>query len=195
MVWTDKVRSCVDWSEQDRARLAELRSWLGPRREEMIDDLGDQLIEFNGVQPLMTNVRFAQRLRRVLREWLMGMLSGTFDEVYIDKRITLGQKLAEVDLSFEDVILLEGMTRQRLFELAQERLDGQPQRLSSMMHTLNKALNCDLALVYTGCLDIRDAEMERALLDRFLNVTGFSPTLYESLVEAWRWNQQQTERV
>jgi hypothetical protein len=193
MVWTDKVRSCVDWSKQDRARLAELRGWLDPRREEIIDDLGDQLIQFDGVQPLMTNARFARRLRGVVREWLTGLLVGTFDEVYVDKRITLGQKLAEVDLAFEDVILLEGIMRQHLFEVAQERLDGQPQRLSSMMHTLNKALNCDLALVYTGCLDIRDAEMERALLDRFLTVTGFSPTLYESLVEAWRWKQQQPE--
>jgi hypothetical protein len=193
MVWTDKVRSCFDWSEQDRARLAELRDWLDPRSEEIIEDLGDQLVQFDGVGPLMTNTRFARRLRGVLREWLTGLLDGTFDDAYIDKRKALGQKLAEVDLTFEDVILLEGMTRQRLFELAREQLDGQPQRLSSMMHTLNKALNCDLALVYAACLDIRDAEMERTMLDRFLTVTGFSPTLYESLVEAWRWNQQQAE--
>jgi hypothetical protein len=120
----------------------------------------------------------------------MGLLDGTFDDATIEKRQALGRKLADVDLAFEDVILLEGRARQHLFELAQQKLVDQPQRLSSMMHTLNKALDCDLALVYVGCLDIRDAEMERALLDRFLAVTGFSPTLYESLVEAWRWSQQ-----
>lgn len=190
MVWTEKVRSCVDWSEQDRARLAELRDWLAPRTEEIIADLGEQLIQFNGVRPLMTNARFARRLHTVLREWLTGLLDGTFDEATIEERQALGRKLADVDLAFEDVILLEGMARQRLLELAQENLDGQPLRLSAMMHTLNKALDCDLALVYVGCVDIRDEEMERALLDRFLAVTGFSPTLYESLVEAWRWTQQ-----
>ena len=193
MVWTDKVRACVDWSEEDRARLAEVRGWLDPRSDEVIEDLGDQLIQVNGARSLMTNARFTRRLRSVLREWLTGVLCGTFDDAYSENRKTLGRKLADVDLGFEDVILLEQMAVERLFELAQERLDGQPQRLSSLMQTLNKAMNCDLALVYDGCLDVRDAEMERALLDRFLTVTGFSPTLYESLVEAWRWNQQQAE--
>jgi hypothetical protein len=193
MAWTDRVKLCVDWSDQDRARLAELRDWLDPRSEEVIDELGDRLIEFNGVAPLMTNARFARRLRSVLQEWLVGVLDGTFGEAYVDGRKALGQRLATVDLGFEDVILLEGITRQRLFELAQEKLHGQPQRLSCMMHTLNKALNCSLALVYAGCIDVRDAEMERTLLDRFLTVTGFSPTLYENLFEAWRWNQQRAE--
>jgi len=193
MVWTDKVRACFDWSEEDRARLAEVRSWLNPRSDEVIEDLGDQLIQVNGARSLMSNARFTRRLRGVIHEWLTGVLSGAFDEAYSDKRRTLGKRLADVDLGFEDVILLEEMARQRLFELAQEQLADQPHRLSSLMQTLNKALSCDLALIYDGCLDIRDAEMERALLDRFLTVTGFSPTLYESLVEAWRWNQQQVE--
>jgi hypothetical protein len=190
MVWTEKVRSCVDWSEQDRTRLAKLHDWFAPRSEEFVEVLGEQLIQLNGVRPLMTNTRFARRLHGVLREWLVGLLDGAFDDAHIEERQALGRKLADVDLAFEDVILLEGMVRRRLFELAQEKLDGQPRRLSSMMHTLNKALDCDLALVYVGCLDSRDARMEQALLDRFLTVTGFSPTLYESLVEAWRWSQQ-----
>ena len=193
MVWTDKVRSCFDWSDEDRARLAELRSCLNPRRDEVIEDLGDQLIQVNGARSLMSNARFTRRLRGVIHDWLTGVLSGAFDETYSDERRTLGKKLADVDLGFEDVILLEEMARQRLFELVQEQLGDQPHRLSSLMQTLDKAMSCDLALVYDGCLDIRDAHMERAMLDRFLTVTGFSPTLYESLAEAWRWNQQQAE--
>ena len=193
MVWTDKVRACFDWTEEDRALLAEVRGWLDPRSDEVIDDLGDQLIQVNGTRSLMTNARFTRRLRGVLREWLTGVLSGAFDDAHSEDRRTLGRKLAGVDLGFEDVILLEEMARQRLFELAQEQLEDQPHRLSSLMQTLNKALSCDLALVYDGCLDIRDAEMERALLDRFLAVTGFSPTLYESLAEAWRWNRQEDQ--
>jgi hypothetical protein len=193
MAWTDRVKSSVDWTEQDRARLAELRDWLAYCSEEVVEELGERLIQFNGVRPLMTNLRFAQRLHDVLREWLLGLLEGTFDGSYAEERRALGRKLADVDLGFEDVILLEGMARRRLFELAQEELAGQPQRLTATIHTLNKALDCDQALVYAGCLEVRDTEMERALLDRFLTVTGFSPTLYESLVETWRWNQQRAE--
>jgi hypothetical protein len=58
------------------------------------------------------------------------------------------------------------------------------------MCTLDKALNLDLALIYSAYLEVRDAEMERALLDRFLSVTGFSRTLYENLVEARGWSRE-----
>jgi hypothetical protein len=156
----------------------------------MIEDLAERLIKSNGAQPLMRNARFIQRLHDVLREWLVGLLEGPFDDDRAERRRALGQRLADADLTFEDVILLEGMTRQQLFSLAERRLGEQPQELSSTVRTLNKVMTYDRGLVYAGCLDLHDAELEDALLDRFLTVTGFSPTLYESLAEAWRWNQE-----
>ncbi len=192
MAWADKARLCVDWSEGDRARLAELRTWLDLQSEEIIKDLAERLFKSNGAQPLLRNARFAQRLHDVLREWLTGLVEGPYGDGHAERRRALGRKLADVDLTFEDVILLEGMTRQQLFALAQRRIGERSQEFSLTMHTLNKAMTYDRGLVYAGCLDLHDAELEHALLDRFLNVTGFSPTLYESLVEAWRWNQERT---
>ncbi|MEA3374593.1 MAG: protoglobin domain-containing protein [Chloroflexota bacterium] len=187
MAWAEKVRSCVDWSEGDRARLQEVRGWLDADRERMIEDLGEQVVEFNGAQALKTNARFMRRLHGLLREWLEGLLGGTFDGPSVRGREALGRELAHVDLTFEDVILLEGMTRERLYAVARERLEGQPDRLSAIMDTLNKAFTRDLALIYAGYVDLHNAELERALLDRFLTITGFSPTLYDSLAEAARW--------
>jgi hypothetical protein len=189
MAWVEKLRSCIDWNEEDQARLADVRALLLSEREETVQDLGERLVASNGTQALIANARFIRRLHGLLDEWLTGLLGGAFDEAYVERRRSLGQELADVDLTFEDVILLEGMARQRIFELAQRRLDARPQRLSSMMHTLDKALSRDLALIYEGYLDVRDAEMEQTLLDRFLAITGFSPTLYDSLAEARRWDQ------
>jgi hypothetical protein len=191
MAWVEQLRSCIDWSEGDRARLEEVRDLLDSRSEETVEDLGEQLVALNGSQALMTNTRFTRRLHGVLTNWLMGLLDGAFDEAYVERRRALGRELADIDLTFEHVILLESMMRQRIFELAQKGLDAQPQRLSSVMHTLDKALRRDLVFVYEGYLDFRDAEMEQSLLDRFLAITGFSPTLYNSLAEAWRWEHEQ----
>lgn len=189
MAWVEKLRSCIDWNEEDRVRLAEVRDLIDSERDEAVQDLGERLVALNGTQALMANARFIRRVHGLLDEWLTGLLDGAFDQTYVERRRALGQELADVDLTFEDVILLEGMTRERIFELARRRLDGQPHRLSSLMHTLDKALSRDLALIYEGYLDVRDAQMEQALLDRFLTITGFSPTLYDSLAEAWRWDQ------
>lgn len=143
----------------------------------------------------MGNARFVQRLYGVLREWLMGLFNGTFDDEHIQERWTFGRKLVESDLVFEDVILLEGLARGQLFACAQRRLGECPELLSSTMCTLDKALNLDLALIYSGYLEFRDAEMERALLDRFLTVTGFSRTLYENLAGARRLGEETRQQV
>jgi len=189
MAWFDKIKTCVGWDRADQTRIAELRRWLDSDVTEVIETLGKQLAQFKDTQPLMANVRFVQRLHSVLHEWLMGLLDGTFDGEYIKERATFGRRLVEVDLTFEDVILLEELTRRQLLELARRRLGERPQMLSSTMRTLDKALNLDLTLIYSGYLQARDAEMERALLDRFLAITGFSRTLYENLAEAREWSE------
>lgn len=193
MGWDDRVRSGVKWREGDQARLAKLRAWLDSEREVIVRDLAESLMELNGAQSLKSNPRFVRRLHDLLGEWLIGITDGTFydeDTDRAERRRALGRKLADLNLTFEDVILVEGIAQERLFALAQTRLGDQPQRLALMMQTLSKATTCDRALVHAGCLDLHDAELEEALLDRFLAVTGFSPTLYESLAEAWRWTRE-----
>jgi hypothetical protein len=188
--WFDKVKTCFGWDPTDQARIAELRRCLDSDLMEVVEALGKQLAQFKGTQPLMSNVRFVQRLYSVLREWLTGLFDGTFDDAYIRERWTFGRKLVESDLMFEDVILLEGLAREQLFEFARRKLGERPELLSSTLCTLDKALNLDLALIYSGYLEVRDAEMERALLDRFLTVTGFSRTLYENLAGARGWSEE-----
>ena len=187
MAWFDRVKRYVGWDLADRARIAKLRGCIDSDLAGVIEDLGKQLANFKGTQSLMSNRRFAQRLHSALDEWLSGLLDGTFDEEYVRDREAFGRKLVDTDLTFEDVILLEELTRSQLFAVARQRLSDRPQVLSSTMHTLDKAFNLDLSLIYSAYLEARDAEMERTLLDRFLTVTGFSRTLYENLAGARGW--------
>jgi hypothetical protein len=182
------VKAFIGWDLADRARMATVRRCLDSDLAEVIEPLGRQLSRLKGTQPLMANARFVQRLHGILREWLTGLLDGAFDGEYVQERWTFARKLVEIDLTFEEFILLEGLARVHLFELAQGKLGERPQELSSTMCTLDKALNLDLALIYSAYLAVRSTEMERALLDRFLAVTGFSRTLYENLAEAREWS-------
>lgn len=194
-MWFDKVKACVGWDLVDRARIAKLRRFMDADCTEMVESLGKQLAQCKDTQPLMANARFVQRLHAVIGEWLVGLLDGTFDEEHVKARWDLGRKLAEVDLSFEDIILLECLARRLLCELAQGQLDERPQVLWATMHTLDKALCLDLALVYNGYLQVRESEMERAMLDRFFSITGFSRTLYENLAEAREWSEVDLEQT
>jgi hypothetical protein len=182
--WFDTVKACVGWDLADQERVAELRSWLDSDLDQVIEYLGQQLAQCKGAQALMSNKRFVRRLHGTLDEWLSGLLEGAFEGERAQERRAFGTGLVERDLTFNDVILLEGLVRSRILELARRRLGEDAEALSATMRSLDKALNLDSALVYSGYLEVRDAELERALLDRFLTVTGFSRTLYENLVEA-----------
>jgi len=188
MAWFDRVKLLVGWNLADQTRMATLRRCLDSDLTEMIEGLGKQLSRLKGTQPLMANARFVQRLHGVLGEWLRVLLDGIFDGEYVRDRLAFGRKLAEIDLTFDEFILLEGLARMRLFELARGELGDCSQELSLTLCTLDKALNLDLALIYSAYLKVRSAEMERALLDHFLAITGFSRTLYENLAEAREWS-------
>lgn len=183
-IWFDRIKACVGWNPTDRERIAQLRDYLDSDLDEIVKTLGEQLARFKDIQALMTNARFVRRLHGVLRDWLVGLFDGTFDQDYVRARLEFGQRMVEVDLTFEDMILLEGLARKQCAELARKRANGRSRALSAMLRSLEKALCLDLALVYSGYLRVRDARMEQALLDRFLTITGFSRTLYENLAEA-----------
>jgi hypothetical protein len=182
-IWFDRVKACVGWSPTDCERITRLRDYLDSDLDGIIAILGEQLAQLKGTQSLMANARFVRRLHSVLREWLTGLLNGTFDEDYIRARWEFGQRMVEADLTFEDVILLEGLARKQFAELAKKRSNGRSRALSAMLRTLEKALCLDLALVHGSYLQVHDARMEQVLLDRFLTITGFSRTLYENLAE------------
>ncbi len=188
-VWLDKVKRCVGWDAVDRDRVCKLYARLDSDLHGVIQAIGSCVVQFKGTQSLMTNARFVQRLHGVLREWLTGPLSGEFDEAYAQARWTLVCKLTEVDLTFGDIILMQGLAREQLLELTQARLGVGADELSATMHALDKALRLDMALIYGGYTQVRDTEIERATLDRFLAITGFSRTLYENLAEAREWSE------
>ncbi|OQY16549.1 MAG: hypothetical protein B6I35_15735 [Anaerolineaceae bacterium 4572_32.2] len=169
--------------DRGETRIAELRACLNSREADVVGALGEQLAQLRDIQPLMSNARFVTRLYSVLHEWLMGLLDGSLNGERAKERRAFVRKLTDVDLTFEDVILLDGLARRQLFELVREQLSSSDSQ-SAMMYTLDKALTLDLVLIYSGYCYIRDAEMERALLDRFIKVTGFSRTLYDNLAEA-----------
>jgi hypothetical protein len=193
-VWLDKVKMCVGWDAVDRDRVSKLRACLNPDLQEVVEAIGSCVVQFKDTQSLMTNARFVQRLHGVLREWLAGPLAGEFDEAYAQTRRALVRKLMEVDLTFGDIILIEGLAREQLRQLAQSRFGGCVEELSAVMLTLDKALRLDMALIHGGYTQVRDAEIERATLDRFLAITGFSRTLYENLAEAREWSEVSLQR-
>jgi len=190
MSWADRAGSCIDWEERDEDRLAAIRKWLEPEKDGFVAGLVERVSRLDRVPRLLRNDRFAGRLHTVLQEWLSGLLTLACDDLdRQERRRSLGARLARLNISYDEVILIEGMTYRWLTSVITEHVDGCVDELSPTLCALHKAMTYDRGLVHAGFVDLRDSEMEQALLDRFLAITGFSPSLYEGLAETWEQGQ------
>ena len=186
MSWAERAESCIGWDENNEERLASLREWLAPHEDEVVDALVGQVTQLDGVPQLLRNGRFTRRLHALVEEWLSGLLVPAYQDVeHLERRRDLGCRLARLDISYEEVMLMEALAHRQLVNIADKHLDGHADELSSTLSALHTALTYDRGLVHAGFAELRDSEMEQALLDRFLAITGFSPSLYEGLAETW----------
>ena len=196
MSWADRAESCMGWNERDDEQLASLREWLAPEKDELVGVLVERMTQLDGVPRLLRNGRLTGRLRALVEEWLLGLLAPAYDDAERqERRRDLGRRLARLDVRFEEVTLLEAMAHGQLLALTRKNLDGGADQLSLMLGALQKALSYDRGLVHAGYVEFRDSEMEQALLDRFLSITGFSPSLYEGLAETWEQERGRERRV
>ncbi|MCJ7739425.1 MAG: hypothetical protein MUQ10_19280 [Anaerolineae bacterium] len=146
-----------------------------------MDVLQSQLVFFKRMQPLMLNTRCADTLHRVLRDRMDGLLLADCSESYGEHRVLTVQRLASLDLALADIILLGDLVRRELLALARKRLGGDDAAMPAMQEAIDQSISLDLMVVCNICQQLHDEEMEKALLDLLLSVTGFSRSLYEGL--------------
>lgn len=192
MSWADRAKLCMEWAEGDEERLVRLREWMAPEEDAFVDGLVEYVTELEGVPRLLVNGRFTGRLHALLQEWVSGLLAPAYCDVeHQERRRDLGRRLARLNINYEHVILLDGIASRSLLTVVTENLEDCADQLSPTLDVLHKALAYDRGLIHAGFVELRDSEMEQALLDRFLAITGFSPSLYEGLAETWEQDQAQ----
>ena len=187
VAWLERARQGCGWTADDERRIDAIRQWVTPEVAEIITLLTGRLVQLKETQPLMSNTRFVKRLHEVLQEWFLGLLESPLEQASLDHKVALGRKFVEIELEFEDIILLESMAHAQLQALVRGNVEADAEEFVPTMDTLNKALCLHLALLHRGYFKVRDAVMERTMLDRFLAVTGFSRTLYENLAGSREW--------
>ena len=185
--WLERARQGCKWTANDEKRINAIQEWVIPEVTEIIRLLTGWLVQLKETQPLMSNARFVKQLHEVLQEWFLGLLESPLEQDSLDHKAALGRRFVEIELEFEDIILLERMAHAQLQALVLGNLGADAGEFALTMDTLNRALCLHLALLHRGYFKVRDADMERTMLDRFLTVTGFSRTLYENLAGSREW--------
>jgi hypothetical protein len=106
--------------------------------------------------------------------WLLGLVEGTHDDEYFDKRYRIGHRHVEVGLEPRYVIAAMAWCRSEAVNIIIDAEYPDAPDKDDRCAVLNKAMDLDLNIMLQSYDDKR--------VEQFLEVTGFSKQLFENML-------------
>jgi signal transduction histidine kinase len=143
-----ELQSYVGWDEADARRVAASAPLLEPHLHALIDDFYEEIERHPNARKVITGgPAQIQRLKGTLIQWIRDLLSGCYDEAYVDRRWRVGWRHVEIGL--EQVYTNVALSRLRtgLVRAIQDAWPGEEVTLKETVRSLNKLLDLDLAII------------------------------------------------
>jgi signal transduction histidine kinase len=138
----------VEWTDEDAQRVHSSLDLLRPSFVGLIDDFYDEITRQPEAQRAITEgADQIQRLKQTLREWLMELFAGQYDEAYVSRRWRVG--LRHVEIGLEQVYTSAALSRlrNRILVALQTAWTGPIVEFLATTYSLNKLLDLDLAII------------------------------------------------
>jgi signal transduction histidine kinase len=143
-----ELQSYVGWEEADARRVAAAAPLLEPHLHALIDDFYAEIERHPNARKVITGGSVQiDRLKGTLIQWIRDLLSGTYDEAYVDRRWRVGWRHVEIGL--EQVYTNVALSRLRtgLVCALQDSWRGDEPTLKHTVRSLDKLLDLDLAII------------------------------------------------
>lgn len=135
-----ELRSYVGLTEVDAELLGRLRSIAEPHFRAIADEFYAVIRMHEGAFAVLKDEAQAQRLHASLQSWLGDLLSGVYDEPWLEKQVRIGQVHVNVGLDLRYMVTAMSRVRVWLQRIVDE---GQPDAVATRLAV---ARICDLTL-------------------------------------------------
>lgn len=138
----------VGWTDADAERIRVLRDLVETRIDEVVDDFYAAIERHSSARRVIAGGE-AQiaRLRVRLRDWIYQLLSGEYDESYIERRWRVGWRHVEIGLEQQYTIVAMARVRQGIVLAARQEWRGADETLLEILDSFHRALDLDLVLI------------------------------------------------
>lgn len=175
----DEMKAYVGLTERDRELLERLATVVEPHIEGVIDAFYERALSFPTTRDIMgaSPVRL-ERLRKTLRQWLLELLSGPWDEAYYERRQRIGRTHVRVGLPERYVFTAMCVVREALCGIAERELD-----LAETRHTcraVGRIAALDLAIITSAYVLDRERMQINSLQELFVQHLPVSVLLVDA---------------
>ena len=169
-----EMRRLGGLSEESASLLADMKPMLEKHADTLVSAFYANLDQHEHLQKLLdAKEGRRQILGRHLRAWLLSLATGTYDESYHDRRYVIGKKHVEVGLDPRWVVGAMSFCRGQIMPMIEAEYDDAPDKMERFL-ALDRIMDLDLNIMLQSYDDQR--------MDMFLETTGFSKTLFESMI-------------
>lgn len=171
-----KMRRYSGLTEEEEGLLAEMKPMLEKHADSLVEAFYTNLDEYNTTQTLL-DAEEGRRdtLKKHLRAWLISLSTGSYDTEYMERRYKIGERHVEVGLEPRWVVGAMSFCRTQIMPMIEAEYGDAPDKMERYL-ALDKVMDLDLNIMLQSYDDRR--------MDLFLETTGFSQTLFESMISA-----------
>lgn len=143
-----ELQQYVGWTDVDAANIRRIAPLLTPAISEIIEDFYEEVARHPDAFRVITGgAAQVAKLKGTLRGWLNELLSGPYDRAYVERRLRVGRKHAEIGL--EQVYVGAALARIRtgLCRTLAQSLGDRSREFAAASGSLNRLLDVDQALI------------------------------------------------
>lgn len=170
----EAVKEFAGLTPQHSALLVEMRPMLEKHADSLVQAFYSNLDKYEATQKLLdAQAGRRESLKKHLRAWIVGLGSGNFDRQYQEHRYVIGKRHVEVHLEPRWVVLAMTFCRAHIQPMIEAEYGNAPDKLERFL-ALDYAMDMDLNIMLQSYDDHR--------MTLFLETTGFSKTLFETML-------------
>lgn len=144
-----ELQRYVAWSDEDAARVHALAELVAPHHDELVDDFYAEIERHPDARRIITGgEEQIRRLKSTLKGWLRELLSGRYDQDYVERRWRVGRRHVEIGL--DQVFTNAALSRLRsriLMILEPPYWNATPAEMLASRLSLNTLIDLDLAII------------------------------------------------
>lgn len=171
-----EIRKFGGLTDQDAALLAEMKGMLEKHAPALVTAFYSNLDQHDHLKGLLdAKPGRRENLATHLRAWLLSLATGEYGEAYQERRYKIGVRHVEVGLDPRWVIGAMSFCRGQVEPMIEAEYGGAADKVARFL-ALDKVMDLDLNIMLQSYDDRR--------MDLFLETTGFSKALFESMIQS-----------
>jgi hypothetical protein len=185
--FVEEMQQFSHMDEAEKAILAGLKPFLTETATELAESFYENLLAYESTaKHFAANPERIQGLKNHLKAWYVGLANGSYGEQYASDRYRIGYRHVEINLDLQYMVAAMSFCRYYAIPRLQAKMGNSPETAKAAL-ALDKVMDLDLNLMLKSYVERNKEVLEKLnaeTLNKFLDVTGMSYELYQSLLRA-----------